>query len=82
VGLELADHRLVVRQADFISVEQLKEERFEGCPTGGVVLVLPDNFQANGKAPAIMDSFHDIERWNMSRAAGAPRIQLWRGVCR
>jgi hypothetical protein len=62
--------------------DNIEPEAFRWLSDGGVLLALPDTFQATGKARVIMDSFHDIGRWDVSRAAGAPHIQLWRGGCR
>ena len=77
-NLDLAG-RAIVRNADFIPVDALRQERFRTSKRVRVRALLPPRFEANGKAAAIRASFPQAARWSRSTIAGA-EYDLWTTV--
>jgi hypothetical protein len=68
--------RAIVRNADFIPVEALRQDRFRTSRRLRVRALLPPRFELNGKAAAIRASFPQATRWSRSTIAGA-EYDLW-----
>jgi hypothetical protein len=81
LALELVGARLVVRHADFLTVRRLARRRFDACPVGGVLALLPRPFEDNGKGPQLRRNFVDVAEWERVELAGGSEIDAWRGRC-
>ena len=77
-NLDLAG-RAIVRNVDFIPLEELRQERYRTSRRVRVRALLPPRFEANGKADAIRASFQQASRWSHSTIAGA-EYDLWTTV--
>ena len=71
--------RAIVRNADFIPVDALRQDRFRTSRRLRVRALLPPRFELNGKAAAIRASFPQATRWSRSTIAGA-EYDLWTAV--
>jgi hypothetical protein len=63
LALPLASNRLLIEHAHLRSVQHLAAKQYGGCPTDGVLLVVPREFEVNGKLAAIQNSFKDVADW-------------------
>jgi hypothetical protein len=72
-ALELK-RRLITTEADFQSIEQLRQVQYRGRVR--VCALLPPKFEENGKGPAIRASFVDATGWTKHRVA-ASSYDLW-----
>jgi len=81
MALPLADQRLLIEHAHLRTVEHLEKKRYTGCPPGGVFLVLPGEFAANGKLAVIENSFQDVD-WQPIPLDSQPAWILKRGIPR
>jgi hypothetical protein len=65
--------RVVIRHADFMDAAELRREAFRTTKPVRVRLVLPANFEANGKAEVIRSSFIDAGSWSKCPTDGTTR---------
>jgi hypothetical protein len=80
LAIALARERMLLVHADFVPLEQLAAAVYRGRPEGGVALVLPKHFEANGKREAIRRSFVDLTTWTSFTLGAAPEWIVWRGL--
>ena len=81
MALPLADQRLLIQHAHLQTVEHLLNKKpYRGCPPGGVLLVLPEEFVANGKLAAIEKSFQDVVDWHPLPLDSQPGWIMRRGT--
>jgi len=81
MALPLADQRLLIQHAHLQTVEHLLNKKpYRGCPPGGVLLVLPGEFVANGKLAAIEKSFQDVVDWHPLPLDSQPGWIMRRGT--
>lgn len=81
LALEFADRRMLVVHADFTMASELAGRRYRECPRGGVVLILPEAFETNGKERIIQRSFNQVSAWRLLTLSAAPALRLWLGDC-
>jgi len=67
--------RMMVRQADFESLEHLRGEVFKTSVPLRVLVLLPRHFEQNGKGVAIRSSFVQAERWEKLEIPGCDDIR-------
>jgi hypothetical protein len=67
--------RVIVRHADFTDAEILRKEKFASTRPVRVRVVLPQNFESNGKSQIIRDSFQGARNWERCSSAG--RVNCW-----
>ena len=65
--------RMLIRQADFQSLEHLRGEVFKTSVPLRVLVLLPSHFEQNGKGIAIRSSFVQAKKWEKIEY---PRLQL------
>lgn len=81
MALPLADQRLLIQHAHLQTVEHLANKKpYRGCPPGGVLLVLPGEFVANGKLAAIEKSFQNVADWHPLPLDSQPGWIMRRGT--
>jgi len=81
MALPLADQRLLIQHAHLQTVEHLANKKpYTGCPPGGVLLVLPGEFVANGKLAAIEKSFQNVADWHPLPLDSQPGWIMRRGT--
>jgi len=67
--------RMVIRQADFQPLEQLRREVFRTSVPLRVLVLLPRHFEQNAKGIAIRSSFVQAKRWEKVEIAGCSYIR-------
>ncbi len=67
--------RMVIRQADFQPLEQLRREVFRTSVPLRVLVLLPRHFEQNAKGIAIRSSFVQAKRWEKVEIPGCNYIR-------
>jgi hypothetical protein len=71
--------RTIVRQADFLSIQQLQGDHFVTSRPLRILALIPPEFEKNGKAAVIRHSFPQAELWTHHEIPGCNYV-LWIAV--